>query len=123
MKVDADNAIAQAICTSKALWEQSGAATEDGLLSRATASSMTHSATEAAIALQEAVEVFGPRLLPAQFKCARECIIDLETLASLAALVMTHDLKPATTIYLAHAIRCTAEKSVNNLMRAAWVLP
>jgi hypothetical protein len=109
--------ISRALGIARAFWELANDAVNDGTLPKAQATSMGKAATEGAATVRGVIADFGHLFSPELTRAAQECVVDLETLAELAGLVVSYNLTNEDAPHLARAMRHTAAQTIRALMR------
>lgn len=110
--------ISRALGVARAFWELANDAVNDGVLPQGQATTMGRAAGDAAMLVQSVITDFPYRFSMEPFKAAQDSVVDLETLADLAGLVVSYSLTHRNALHLARAMRHTAAQAIRELSRA-----
>jgi hypothetical protein len=110
--------VSRALGVARAFWELANDAVNDGVLPQAQATTMGRAAGDAAMAVQSVITDFPYRFSMEPYKAAQDSVVDLETLAELAGLVVRYNLTNRNALHLARAMRHTAAQAIRELRRA-----
>ena len=109
---DMELAVAQALRAASALLELANDAINLGALSEVAMTTAAGAVKETAAAVANAMEQDVGKLSPQAVARARHGLVDMETLGDFGALFGEHQITARNAIYLAQAIRYTAEKAI-----------
>lgn len=116
MQVDLDTAVAQALRAVRAFLAFARHAEETGVMPAVLTASMAESVKVSAARLEQAARSGVPVRPPLLASVVRECVVDLRTLVELSELLDKYDATPRNVLYLAGAMRYTAEKASKALV-------
>lgn len=110
--------ISRALGIARAFWELANEAVNDGALPKTQATTMGKAAADGAAIVRGVIADFGHLFSPGLTRAAQDSVVDLETLAELAGLVVSYNLTNKNAPHLARAMRHTAAQAIRALVRA-----